>query len=239
MKDQLTPELVDRLFAEIERAWIDRHDRTTVYKLADEHPELRDQLYEFFEDLVLGLGREPSSEAHKAEAQVADWLRSTGVGIARDAALEMQAAGTTPTESPQMLRTVEPAGGERNSTRGLESGGAQKDETWLAFLKRRTGQGIVGVARSLTNASTEYVAMVSRYPHLVPQGVKQELARQVEERWGIASRDSLDLLEAPPRLVKAASRSEPFGPEPKSFEELLGRSALTDSQKQAWLRYAG
>lgn len=239
MKDQLTSELVDRLFAEIERAWIDRHDRTAVYKLADEHPELRDQLYEFFEDLVLGPGREPPSEARKAESQVADWLRSTGVGIARDAALALQTAGTTPTESPQMLRTVEPAGDERNSARRLESSGAQKDETLLAFLKRRTGQGIVGVARSLANASTEYVAMVSRYPQLVPQGVKQELARQIEERWGIASGESLDLLGGPPRFVKAASRSEPFGPEPRNFGELLERSALTNSQKQAWLRYAG
>jgi hypothetical protein len=238
MKEQPTSELVEQLFAEIERAWIDRQDRTTVYKLADKHPEFRDELYEFFEDLVLGPGSEPSRDEREAEVKVADWLRSTGFGLARAAASEVQASGKTTATSTEVTRVPAPAGTSKSPERGLGESVATKDETWLAFLKRRTGQGISGLAQSLTDATTEYVAMVSRYPNLVPEGVKRELARQVEERWGIDCRESLGLLAVQPRLVKAAARSVPFEPEPRDFEELLERSALTASQKQAWLRYA-
>lgn len=235
MKEQPTPELVEQLFAEIERAWMDRRDRTTVYRLADLHPELRDELYEFYEDLVLGPNSESPGDFGAAEARVADWLQATGFGLARSAAIIAQSsAGTATTPGSPPAAHAQPSGIGSSSA---PSGGPTKDETWLAFLKRRTGENLPGLAQSLTDATQEFVVLVSRHPTVVPTPVKQELARQIEARWGINADESLTCLGSQPRLVRAASRANAFGPEPTTFEELLNRSALTNAQKQAWLRY--
>jgi hypothetical protein len=237
MKEQPTPELVEQLFAEIERAWMDRRDRTTVYKLADLHPELRDELYEFYEDLVLGPNAELAGDFGAAEARVADWLRTTGFGLARSAAMSVQSSVTTAAAPGSASEEHGQPSGIGASPRATSSVGPTKDETWLTFLKRRTGENLPGLVQSLTDATSEFVVLVSRHPQVVPPRAKRELARQIEAHWGINADESLSCLASQPRLVRAASRSNAFGPEPTTFEELLNRSALTPAQKQAWLRY--
>jgi len=239
MKEQLTPEPIERLFAEIERAWMDRRDRTTVYKLADLHPELRDELYEFYEDLVLGANDTSSRDAGAADARVADWLRTTGFGIARAAAVEAQARPTTTVTPGSLSEANQQVHDSDGSPKATATGSPKEDEPWLAFLKRRTGDSLPGLARGLTNATAEFVVLVSRHTRLVPPGVKRELARQVEERWGISANESLTCLASGPRLVRAASRSTAFDPEPSTFDELLNRSNLTSAQKQVWLSFGG
>ncbi len=237
MKEQLTSELVESLFAEIERAWMDRRDRTIVYKLADLHPDLRDELYEFYEDLVLGASDGSSDDSGTADARVADWLRTTGFSIARAAAVEAQARASTAVTPGCLPEANGQAPGSNRSLKATSaSSSPEKDEPWLAFLKRRTGVTLPSLAQGLTNATPEFVVLVSRHARIVPPSVKRELARQVEERWGISANESLTCLANEPRLIRAASRSTPFEPEPSTFDELLNRSGLTSAQKQAWLR---
>jgi hypothetical protein len=238
MKEQLTSELVESLFAEIERAWMDRRDRTIVYKLADLHPDFRDELYEFYEDLVLGASDVSPDDSGTADARVADWLRTTGFSIARAAAAEAQARAST-TVAPGSLSEADAQAPRSDSSPKATPADSspKKDEPWLAFVKRRTGQGLPGLAQSLTNATPEFVVLVSRHPRIVPPGVKRELARQVEEVWGVSAHESLTCLESEPRLIRAASRRTAFEQEPSTFDELLNRSHLTNAQKQAWLSF--
>ncbi len=236
MKEQLTSELIEKLFAEIERAWMDRRDRTTVYKLADLHPELRDELYEFYEDLVLGASDVSSGDSAAADARVASWLGTKGFGIARAAAAEAQAGASTTLTPGSVFGADAQAPRTESSPKGTLAGSSpKKDEPWLAFLKRRTGHGVPGLAQGLTNATAEFVVLISRHPRIVPPAVKRELARQVEELWGISAHESLTCLASEPRLIRAASRPTEFEQEPSTFDELLNRSHLTSTQKQAWL----
>ena len=76
MEEQVKAELMNRLFSEIEQGWRDQGDRLLVYRLAEEHPELRSELYEFFEDLVLGDGSDVSPEVAAAEDRVTRWIQT-------------------------------------------------------------------------------------------------------------------------------------------------------------------
>lgn len=44
---------VDEICARIERAWVDRRDRSLVLKLIREHPQHEDDLFRFFDALLL------------------------------------------------------------------------------------------------------------------------------------------------------------------------------------------
>ena len=85
---QEADDLLTELFGQIERAWIDHHDRMLVYELSEKHPEFRDQLYEFFEDLVLGPSNQFNREIEEAEDRVHKWLQSSGIEIAKAAAVQ-------------------------------------------------------------------------------------------------------------------------------------------------------
>jgi hypothetical protein len=239
MTNELSPELLEQLFAQIERAWSDHRDRTTVYTLAEAHPELRDDLYEFFEDLVLGAG-EPSDEVRHKEHAIAEWLRTSGLEMARTAAVAAQATGGT-TSSPQPgseARVVDDGAPTPATSRGI-TGTAATADNWMAFLRRLTHRPVAELAASLSHVTSEYIVMVSRFPQLVPAGAKQDLVEQIERQWGVPSEESLKHLRSQAPTPKAASRSEPFTKDPTTFEQLLDRSALTAEQKTHWLRYRG
>jgi hypothetical protein len=73
---------MNRLFGESKTPGESGKDRLVVYRLAQEHPTLRDELYEFFEDLVLGDSDEVSPDVAAAEERVARWIQSAGLDIA-------------------------------------------------------------------------------------------------------------------------------------------------------------
>lgn len=221
-------DLLGQLLGQIERAWIDRRDRMLVYELGERHPELRDHLYEFFEDLVLGPTNEVNAEIEAAENRVHKWLQSSGIEIAKAAAAQEWAMRVTnhPTSSP-----AAPSSDEIT----LENG--NKPSTFLVFLRRRVGKKLPELAASLPNMTTEFLVLVSRHPSLLPKQVKQELAKFVEERWRIATKESFTYLAGEPQVLRAASRSQPFENEPTSFQELLERANLNTEQKTFWLKF--
>lgn len=248
MKDQMNVDRLGELFAEIEQAWLDHGDRTIVYRLSEQHPEFRELLYEFFEDLVLGPAESPdSANFAEAEDRVQQWLESTGFDIARQAATQ---SGTTPTTNIDTKRVVlseeAKAGGldtnqeGKNDLHQERSGevklhGESQTTNLISFLRERTKLKIPMIAASLKNVTTEYLALISRYPNIVPALVKKTLAVNIEQVWGIPLNDSIHYLSVEPSVVRAASRSRPFSPEPRTFEELLDRSELSQEQRLYWV----
>jgi hypothetical protein len=232
MKVDSERDLLTELFGQIERAWIDRHDRVLVYELSEKHPEFRDQLYEFFEDLVLGPSNDVSKEVEEVEERVRGWLQSSGLDIAKAAAVQEWAMRVTsdPTSSSAATSLDEETGVEKVVT------GEGKTQTFLMFLRRRLRQTLPELAKSLPNVTTEFLVLVSRHPNLVPDQVKQTFAQQVEERWRIPMKESFVYLAGEPRILRAASRSQPFENEPSSFQELLERANLKAEQKAFWLK---
>jgi hypothetical protein len=91
------------------------------------------------------------------------------------------------------------------------------------------------IAAMLKNVTIEYLVLISRHPNIVPTAVKKTLAANIEQVWGIALNDSIQCLDIKPNVVRAASRSRPFAPEPQTFEELLDRSELNQEQKSFWV----
>jgi hypothetical protein len=238
MNDQINLDLISKLFAQIERAWLDHHDRKLVYQLSREHPELRSQLYEFFEDLVLGAEREPASDISEAETRAYEWLQSSGLDLAATAAEHEQFSRRTTTETPTLgFNRSEDPGNDlvRNETKRND---ANQGTTWLDFLRRRTNLRLSDLAGALQNVTIEYFVMVSRHPNLVPEQAKMELAKVTEDRWGVPAHDSLQCLTTEHSVRRAASRTRPFEKEPATFEDILERSALTPQQRAFWLQYA-
>lgn len=235
MTDQMNLDLLSQLFAQIERAWLDDHDRMLVYRLSEQHPEFREQLYEFFEDIVLGPERHPSREMLEAEKRVSEWLVSSGLDMGIAAATESRSSTTTTTDqSPSSALSHT----ERSGSGTPRSAPTTKTDNWLIFLRRRTKQTVPGLTNELEHVTTEYLVLVSRHPNVVPMSVRKHLAEDVERAWRIPVQESLDYLARPPRVQRAASRSRPFDKDPETFEEILDRSALTPEQKAYWQQYS-
>jgi hypothetical protein len=227
-------DLLSQLFAQIERAWFDDHDRTLVHRLSEEHPEFREQLYEFFEDIVVEPERQPSPEISEAEERVSEWLLSSGLDIGIGAAAQSRSSTTTgidETGGAPLSQTEHSAGDKPRSTPNKTT------ENWLIFLRRRTRQTVPCLTSGLQHVTTEYLALISRHPNVVPMRVKTQIAQDVERAWRIPVQESLDCLVGQPSERRAASRSRPFEKEPSTFEEILDRSAFTPEQKAYWLQY--
>lgn len=248
MKDQMNVDRLGELFAEIEQAWLDQKDRTVVYRLSEQHPEFRELLYEFFEDLVLGPEESPDSANFvEAEDRVQQWLESTGFDIALQAATQPGTSSTTNTDSNSVvslsgtkaegLDTKVEGKNDPNQERSSEvkPPGQSQTTNLILFLRDRTKLKIPMITASLKNVTTEYLILMSRHPNIVPAVVKKTIAENIEQVWGIPMNDSIQCLSVEPRFVIAASRSRPFSPEPQTFEELLDRSELNQEQKLFWL----
>jgi hypothetical protein len=230
MADKISTELMNQLFSEIEHGWRNRKDRMIVYQLAQKHPDVRDDLYEFFEDLVLGDTDALSPKVAEAEERVARWIQSAGLDLATSAA-RRERFHTPVTTSSQVNKPAELL---TRTTPQI----ATTHETWISFLRGRVKCGLPDLARALPNMTVEYLVLVSRYPDKVPRAVCKQLAAFVETRWHVPADESLKyLLTSQTVVVRAASRSTPFVDEPANFEALLSRAALSQTQRDFWLQY--
>jgi len=227
MKGDSNQELLSNLCSQIERAWADDHNRLLVHELGQKHPEFRDELYDFFEDLVLGPGT-ATIEIEEAEDRVDQWLQASSLEILRTAAAKELAMRVT-------TGATSSAVSDNNETT-VEEKVAGKNENFQLFLRRRLHQKLVDLVVSWPNVTTEYLVLISRHTALVPERVKETIARYVEERWQIPIRESLKYLDAEQTVLRAASRKQSFEMEPSDFQELLERAALSAEQKSFWLK---
>jgi hypothetical protein len=237
MEPQAKAQLMDQLFSEIEQGWRRDRDRTLVYRLAEKHPELRGELYEFFEDLVLSDLGDVASETREAEESIARWIQSSGVDLAIAVAKNERPRTTTKQVNPVITRDLIESDSGQATSNELDRP-QRSDDTWVALLRRRIRRSLPDLAKALPNVNVEYLVLVSRHPDIVPIGVCKALAAFVEDRWRVPADESLQCLSSRRLAVRAASRSRPFGKEPSTFDELLNRSALTSEQKTFWLRCA-
>jgi hypothetical protein len=207
-------ELLTQLLAQIECAWTDGQDRTLVFKLAQQHPEFSEELHEFFADLVVdpAYPDEVTNRFLEAEDRVAEWLNQSGFDVASSVAA-----------SP------------KDTSTSVDAATPEYGSNLIMFLKRQTNNALPNIVRRLENMTSEYLILVSRHPQVVPERAKEFIAKQIEDVWGISFGDSFHFLTANPHAVRAASRSSPFGPEPRTFEELLKRSDLSKEQMSFWL----
>lgn len=236
MTDNYDRSLLAELLVEIERSWLDKRDRTLVDRLSREHPELKNDLYEFFEDLVLGPEDATDSAIDEAEERVHSWLQSSGFEIAMKSAAMARQTPAIDGESQSNQTASELQLGSAEDT--TESKPKARGETWIAFLRRRVGKTLPEIAESVLDVTPEYLVLIGRYPQVVPSGVKGEVAKRIESAWGVSQHETMSQLEEPAAFALAASRSAPFEKEPSTFQDLLGRSALSTEQRKVWLRHA-
>src|SRR6185369_17183532 len=100
MRTELDFELLNQLLGVIEEAWRERQDRLVAYRLGETHPEYRDALLEFFDDLVLGADKEVSAEVADIEERTSTWIKSTGIAAALAAAARIRGGGSTTPGTP-------------------------------------------------------------------------------------------------------------------------------------------
>ena len=226
-------DLLGRLLAEIERAWVDTKDHAAVYRLSREYPQFQDELHEFFGDLILGPEGEHGADVRTAEDNVHQWILASGLNIAK--AERSNALRTTTAVSLETKQPLEAAAAGVAPESQRTPGSA---DTWVAFLRRHTQLKLTQLAAALPHVTTEYLVLVSRHPAVVPTSVKKELVGYTEEKFGIRRQDSLQYLTGERTFRRAASRSQPFDSEPATFKELLDRAALDPDQKEFWLSCA-
>ena len=226
--NRINSDQLAQLLAKIERAWLDNGDRTLVYELASANPECSEELHEFFEDLVLHrTDRKKEDELAKTEDQLANWLNMSGFDIALSSAASTKNETSTTT-----------SGEVHSDVQRVEVSKTTNDvkPTWIMFLRDQTKKTLPAIVKSLENVTTEYLILVSRHPQVVPQRAKECIAEKVERVWGISAQESFHYLANRSHAIRAASRSRPFEQEPRTFEELLSRSALTKEQMLYWLQ---
>jgi hypothetical protein len=233
MTQQINHDLLSKLFAQVERAWLDNHDDKLVYRLSEQYPEFRRQLHEFFEDMLIE--QEPTAEMIEAEDRVDQWLRSSGINIAITAAAQARSSPVTSDDASNETASMKQ---EPQKQPHGKSTSTQTAANWLVFLRERTKQTLPNLTRPLQHVSTEYLVLLSRHPNIVPQKAKAQIAEDIERIWGVPVNESFHYLSQAPSVLRAASRSRPFEKEPQTFEELLDRSALTPEQKAFWRQYS-
>ena len=237
MNDQLKLDRLAELFARLERGWLDNQNRQLVYQLSEENPELQEELFEFFEDLLLEGEEQPVPQGVlEAEDRVHQWLVSSGSPIADN--LRTQTPSTTSLEaSGKFGYSLPDASSATKEEKGGASSSGSKTDNWLLYLRRCSKQTVPQIASQFENVTTEYLILVCRHPGLVPAQGKIKLAQDAQRVWSVPVHDSLRFLDTQPTVVRAASRSQPFEKEPQTFEELLDRAALTREQRHFWLQF--
>ena len=133
---------------EVAAIGIHHRDRTLVYRLAEKHPELREELYEFFEDLILGDSADVVPAIAEAEDRVAQWIRSSGVDVAIAAAKQKRHRTTT---EPSRASFDGGVRGVEETANAAQKKPASAD-TWIAFLRQRVHQLLPDIAKALSQA---------------------------------------------------------------------------------------
>lgn len=227
MMAMMDDEIGDEVFAELEAAWVGRRDASAVDRLAAEHPELSEELYEFFADLVLGEGdaSQPGAPEGAPRWDAQAWLELEGHRIGREAA-EAARGGTQPPHAPVALP--------------LPAVGAGAELPFLDFVEEVTELDGEAIALRLEpNVSIELLLATRRHPELFPRQVREELALRAERLFGISTAESLASFDyEPARHRRAASRGKAYGAAPTSFRELLRQCGLTPEQQMYWISIA-
>jgi len=231
MNQPLQDDLIDDLLIRVEQLWRDS-DKSGLDDFIRRHPKFSAEMQEFLADLAES--DDPvDADLQEAEESVYQWFCTRGIDEALSVAARLRREATSSTKwGSNRSPDAKPASQERQATQVSR-------EPWLAFLGQRLGRKKTALAASLPNVTLEFLSLVSRYPSLVPDQVKDVLSRSVQEHLGVPAEESLQHLSGADVVLKrAASRRGPGGFPPESFEQLLERGALEPSAKLFWLECA-
>ena len=220
-------DLLPRLLEEIEAAWNAHGDAEAVHRLAEVHPQLAQEFYEFFADLVdsrddLGRAR-PEYDA--LNERVREFLQREGHVRA---AAARQAAASSATTDPVSKRVAEPSALRPPPKR-----------TFLGTLREATGESVDVLAAAI-GITPDFLVVVSENGAMIPLRARQEFAKRAHAaRPALAESMLFASFDTPPSAAKrAASRAAAFAPAPVTFATLVTSSALAQEQKDYWLGLA-
>ena len=217
----------DRLFVlmeEIEGAWITRRDNTLVHALAAQHPDLAEELYLFFADVVgasEALGDKPERLGAIAQ-RFAKWVEDEGFALAAGAR-SSSTESTQPSPSP-LLQPTTPV---------------PKAKSFLGILKDLTGAGADKLAAAL-DISPDFLADLSTHVAVLSTRARLELAKRAHKALGIDESLLMASLEATStyQIQRAASRDNAYTRPSLTYDELVNRSRLDPERKRFWLGLA-
>lgn len=236
-------DLFQQLIVQLEHAWNRNREDQLVDRLAAEHPELAEQLYEFFADLVeadLELDR-PRPDLAAADERARQWLEREGyrkASAARSAAAVEKtptptAATTGPSSSPEPVTPP-------RAPRPTPAGGAviRAPRPFLGLLREETGESTSVLAAAL-DVTADFLVDISDNADVLTEAARAELADRAARARGIDHGRSLAALATcDSKFKRAASRDSPYRPHKVTYAELVRRSGLAPEQQQYWLRFA-
>lgn len=224
-------EFPESLCAEIEVAWTTRRDNTVVNRLAAEHPDQAELLYDFFALLISNeLAPDAAQEdLERSNARISEWLEAEGFAlaskIAREESLKTPASpSSTPPNSPanRAGAAEKEAGNDESPVRALAA-----QLAYIGLLQERTGRD----AEEVTELAP-IISFIQRQPLNRFKRARREIVKTGAREWGISEQEgdqslSIQFRDAALRKSKA---------KPLTYEEVVKRTNLSDKDKEFWIK---
>lgn len=206
---------LERLCAELEAGWFSTGDPSLVDKLATEHPELADDLYDHFALMIeseLGLGGD--AEHTRVTEKAGEWLRKEGFQAVKDIAASHAGSTTTTTPDPP----PQPPSDRPNVV------------PFPLLSRQRTGMSGDELSQKM-GVPEKLLSLVMRAPPDQRGGIPREIARRAVA-FGIVEEEAIESLNAPLRLAARKRTDEA----PLTLREQLGRLGLSAEELEYWTK---
>ncbi|MEP7342626.1 MAG: DUF2442 domain-containing protein [Acidobacteriota bacterium] len=222
---------LEQLYARIETAWLQQQDHQLADQLADQYPQFKDELYDFFTLLVDSELDEPlpSGVAAQSIEQTKQWLESEGFAQAKGAAqTAKQKSGST---SNHPATPVEKLAANESDE--------DADDDLMRLLTDHTGLAEEKIASDNDIPDVVMVYVEDHYD-LTPIPVREEIIDRFARSYSL---DKTRLRRAASRGSRAeakvaALRKSPYPPGVSSFIDRIERSNLPKKVKEYWLDLA-
>lgn len=223
-------EFPESLCAEIEVAWTTRRDNTVVDRLAAEHSDQAELLYDFFA-LLISNELSPNAaqdELEHSTARTTEWLEAEGFLLARKIAREESfKTPTSPTTPPTPPADQASEVGKEAPDEGGPVSTPAARLAYIGLVQERTGRDI----NEVTDLAP-IIRFIQRQPVSEFKRVRKEIVKVGAERWGIDEEEGEQSLSLQMRAA-ASRRSDAT---PMTYEEVVRHSRLSAEDKKRWLK---
>ncbi|MCA1568281.1 MAG: DUF2442 domain-containing protein [Acidobacteria bacterium] len=220
--------LPEGLCAQLETAWVTGRDDAAVDRLAAEHPEHAEALYDFFALLVECelAAPPPQADAGQSAARTLSWLWEEGFALANR--ISREESVRTPEASPDAPAGVGGAVGPRPAEQAQAAPLA-----YLGLLQERTGRDVDEITAGM-DVEPSVIKFVQRQPADKFKRVRGEIVRRGAETWGVGEEEGAEALAM--QLPMAALRRS--SAESLTYEQVISRSGMSAEKKRLWLELA-
>lgn len=225
---------LEQLCARIETAWLQQRDHQLVDQLADQCPQFKDELYDFFTLLVDSELDEPlpSGVAAQSIERTKQWLESEGFAQVKEAAQTTKQKSSSTSNHP-----ATPV--EKSAANEPDENANDDDAVLMGLLTAHTGLTLEKIASDNDIPDVVMVYVEDHYD-LTPIPVQEEIIDRFSRRYSL---DKNRLRRAASYSSRAeakvaAFRKSPYPPGVPSFIEMIERSDLPKKVKEYWLDLA-